>query len=108
VERYVQRPTGPGPFTWLFADLGHYQPTELGQRSVQLARTFRDRESGSPTAARSGRSRSTSFRDSSAHSNETCSRGIAQRVRALEAILADVDGEGRTFDEGLFRRSVVT
>ena len=31
-------------------------------------------------------------------------RGIAQRVRALEAFLADVYGEGRIFDEGLIPR----
>jgi uncharacterized circularly permuted ATP-grasp superfamily protein len=35
-------------------------------------------------------------------------RGVAQRVRALEAFLADVYGEGRAFNEGVLPRRLVT
>jgi uncharacterized circularly permuted ATP-grasp superfamily protein len=35
-------------------------------------------------------------------------RGVAQRVRALEAFLADVYGEGRAFREGLLPRRLIT
>ena len=35
-------------------------------------------------------------------------RGVAQRVRALEAFLADVYGEGRAFREGVLPRRLIT
>src|ERR1700735_3941258 len=35
-------------------------------------------------------------------------RGVSQRVRALEAFLADVYGEGRAFREGILPRRLIT
>ena len=35
-------------------------------------------------------------------------RGVAQRVRALEAFLADVYGEGRAFADGVLPRRLIT
>ncbi len=103
-------PGRPRPiYERLFAELGRYQPSELRQRSEQLARTFTDR---GVTFAHSGEERPFPLdvvpRLVGALEWDLLSRGIAQRVRALEAFLADVYGEGRVFDEGLIPRSVVT
>ncbi|WP_345266998.1 circularly permuted type 2 ATP-grasp protein [Nocardioides nanhaiensis] len=38
----------------------------------------------------------------------TIERGVQQRVRALEAFLADVYGEGEVFDDGVVPRRVIT
>src|SRR4051794_16230803 len=38
----------------------------------------------------------------------TIERGVQQRVRTLEAFLADVYGSGRLFDDGVLPRRVVT
>ena len=76
---------------------------------MQLARKFTDRD---VTVALSGEVRPFPLdvgpRLLGALEWDLASRGIAQRVRAFEAFLADVDGEGRVSDEGLISCSVVT
>ena len=93
----------------LLADLDAYQPQELRARSEQLSRTFIDR---GVTFAHSGEERPLPLdlvpRILGALEWDRLARGIAQRVRALEAFLADVYGAGRIFDEGLMPRSVIT
>ena len=103
-------PGQPRPiYERLLADLNAYQPQELRQRSEQLARTFIDR---GVTFAHSGEERPFPLdlvpRILGALEWDRLSRGIAQRVRALEAFLADVYGPGRIFDEGLIPRAVIT
>src|SRR5207237_7439970 len=39
---------------------------------------------------------------------DAVTRGVAQRVRTLEAFLADVYGPGRVFDDGVVPRSLVS
>ena len=89
----------------LFAELARYQISELRQRSEQLARTFTDR---SVTFAHRGEERPFPLdvvpRLLGALEWDLISRGIAQRVHALEAFLVDVYGEGRVFVEGLIPR----
>ncbi len=71
-------------------------------REGGLARTFTDR---GVTFANSGEERPFPLdvvpRLLGALEWDLISRGIAQRVHALEAFLADVYGEGRVFVEGL-------
>jgi uncharacterized circularly permuted ATP-grasp superfamily protein len=103
-------PGKPRPiYERLFSELGRYQPAELRQRSEQLSHTFSER---GVTFAHSGEERPFPLdvlpRLIGALEWDGLSRGIAQRVHALEAFLADVYGEGRIFSEGLIPRSVVT
>jgi uncharacterized circularly permuted ATP-grasp superfamily protein len=92
----------------LLADLDTQNVAELGQRADQLARTFIDR---GVTFAHSGEERPFPLdivpRIIGALEWDRLSRGIAQRVRALEAFLADVYGPGRIFDDGVMPRHVV-
>ncbi len=93
----------------LLSDLESLDTTELGQRADQLSRTFIDR---GVTFAHSGEERPFPLdlvpRIIGALEWDRLSRGIAQRVRALEAFLADVYGAGKIFDDGLMPKSVVT
>jgi uncharacterized circularly permuted ATP-grasp superfamily protein len=93
----------------LLADLDAQSVTELSQRADQLARTFIDR---GVTFAHSGEERPFPLdivpRIIGALEWDRLSRGIAQRVRALEAFLADVYGPGRIFSDGVIPRRVVT
>ena len=103
-------PGRPRPiYERLFAELDRYQPSELRQRSEQLSHTFSDR---GVTFAHSGEERPFPLdvvpRLIGALEWDLLSRGIAQRVHALEAFLADVYGEGRVFAEKLIPRAVVT
>ena len=103
-------PGQPRPiYERLLADLNAYQPQELHQRAEQLARTFIDR---GVTFAHSGEERPFPLdlvpRILGALEWDRLARGIAQRVLALEAFLADVYGDGRIFDEGLMPRRAVT
>ena len=67
------------------------------------------RASRSRSRARSGRSRSTSCPASSPPtSGRSIERGVAQRVRALEAFLADVYGRGEILADGVVPRRLVT
>ena len=103
-------PGQPRPiYERLFAELDRYQGADLRQRSEQLSHTFSER---GVTFAHRGEERPFPLdlvpRLLGALEWDQLSRGIAQRVRALEAFLADVYGEGRVFDEGLIPRSVIT
>ena len=93
----------------LLGDLESLDTTELAQRADQLSRTFIDR---GVTFAHSGEERPFPLdlvpRIIGALEWDRLSRGIAQRVRALEAFLADVYGAGKIFDDGLMPKSVVT
>lgn len=92
----------------LLEDLEAQSVAELAQRADQLARTFIDR---GVTFAHSGEERPFPLdivpRIIGAVEWDRLSRGIAQRVRALEAFLADVYGDGRIFTDGVMPRSVV-
>jgi uncharacterized circularly permuted ATP-grasp superfamily protein len=96
-------------YAHLFAELDRYQPAELRQRSEQLSHTFSER---GVTFAHSGEERPFPLdvvpRLIGALEWDLLARGIAQRVHALEAFLADIYGEGRIFAERLIPRSVVT
>ncbi|HEY5010707.1 MAG TPA: circularly permuted type 2 ATP-grasp protein, partial [Acidimicrobiales bacterium] len=103
-------PGTPRPiYERLFAELGRYQPAELRQRSEQLSHTFSER---GVTFAHSGEERPFPLdvvpRLIGALEWDLLSRGIAQRVHALEAFLADIYGDGRIFAERVIPRSVVT
>jgi uncharacterized circularly permuted ATP-grasp superfamily protein len=103
-------PGQPRPvFERLVKVLSDYQPNELRLRADQLARTFTER---GVTFAHSGEERPFPLdlmpRIISAMEWDTLSRGISQRVRALEAFLVDVYGPGNIFNEGLIPRSVIT
>jgi len=93
----------------LFTELDRYDPAELLQRSDQLSHTFLDR---GVTFAHSGEERPFPLdlmpRLLGAVEWDLLERGIAQRVRALEAFLGDVYGRGQVFEEGLIPKSVVT
>ena len=93
----------------LFAALRRFGTEELRQRSEQLSHTFLDR---GVTFAHSGEDRPFPLdlmpRLLGAVEWDELSRGVAQRVRALEAFLDDVYTEGRIFAEGLIPRAVVT
>lgn len=93
----------------LFAELDRFEPAELLQRSDQLSHTFLDR---GVTFAHSGEERPFPLdlmpRLLGAAEWDLLSRGIGQRVRALEAFLGDVYSQGRIFSEGLIPKSVVT
>src|SRR5664280_1369157 len=87
-------PGKPRPiYERLFAELGRYQPAELRQRSEQLSHTFSER---GVTFAHSGEERPFPLdvlpRLIGALEWDGLSRGIAQRVHALEAFLADIYG----------------
>jgi len=103
-------PGKPRPiYERLFAELDRFEPAELLQRSDQLSHTFLDR---GVTFAHSGEERPFPLdlmpRLLGAAEWDLLSRGIGQRVRALEAFLGDVYSQGRIFSEGLIPKSVVT
>ena len=103
-------PGQPRPiYERLFAELDRYQPAELRQRTDQLSRTFAER---GVTFAHRGEERTFPLdlvpRLVGALEWDHLSRGIAQRVRALEAFLGDVYGNRSIFAEGLIPWSVVT
>ena len=78
----------------------HGRAGRAGSRRCRPATSTR--ASPSTSAARSGRSRSTSCRGSSRWTPwATIERGVQQRVRALEAFLADVYDAGQVLDDGV-------
>ena len=89
-------------------ELERHNLGELHQRRDMLAKTFSDR---GVTFAYSGEERPFPLdllpRLLSAVEWDLVAKGISQRVRALEAFLNDIYGEGTVFDEGLIPRSVV-
>lgn len=92
----------------VFATLEHLDPAELRFRVDQVARAFTDR---GVTFALGGEERPFPLdlvpRVIAAAEWDVIDRGVRQRVRALEAFLADVYGAGTVFTEGIVPRSVV-
>jgi uncharacterized circularly permuted ATP-grasp superfamily protein len=88
--------------------INRYDAAELGSRFEQLARTFTDR---GVTFALGGVERPFPLdlipRVISALEWQALAAGISQRVRALEAFLDDVYGEGRIFDERVVPRALI-
>ena len=89
--------------------LQRFEPGELHQRFDLLSHTFTDR---GVTFAHSGEDRPFPLdllpRIISAMEWDHVVRGISQRIRALEAFLADAYGSGNIFDEGVIPRSLIT
>jgi len=108
-DEMFSAPGVPRPlYRRLLADIETQEVNELHQRAEQLARTFIDR---GVTFAHSGEERPFPLdimpRIIGALEWHQLSLGIAQRVRALEAFLADIYGEGRCFSEGIIPQRVV-
>jgi uncharacterized circularly permuted ATP-grasp superfamily protein len=93
----------------LVSDLQGFSLSELRARADALQRTFIDR---GVTFAHSGEERPFPLdlvpRIIGSLEWERLSQGVSQRVRALEAFLEDVYGNGRAFDDGVIPRSLVT
>ena len=92
----------------VFAALEHLDPAELRFRAEQVARAFTDR---GVTFALGGEERPFPLdlvpRVIAAAEWDVIDRGVRQRVRALEAFLADVYGAGSVFTDGVVPRSAV-
>ena len=92
----------------LVAVLQPMDPGELRYRADQLARVFTDR---GVTYDFAGEERPFPLdlvpRVIDALEWDLVSRGVRQRVKALEAFLADVYGDGRAFDDGVVPWSLV-
>ena len=92
----------------VFATLEHLDPAELRFRVDQVARAFTDR---GVTFALGGEERPFPLdlvpRVIAAAEWDEIDRGVRQRVRALEAFLADIYGAGTVFKEHVVPRSVV-
>jgi uncharacterized circularly permuted ATP-grasp superfamily protein len=90
------------PYDALVSVLQPMDPAELRFRSDQLARVFTDR---GVTYDFAGEERPFPLdlipRVIDAAEWDLVSRGVRQRVRALECFLADVYGAGRVFDDGV-------
>lgn len=104
-----ERPGVPRPlYRPVVEQLQRSTLADLHQRRDLLARTFSDR---GVTFAYSGEVRPFPLdllpRVLSALEWDHVAAGIRQRVRALEAFLDDVYGEGRCFDDGVLPRHVV-
>jgi uncharacterized circularly permuted ATP-grasp superfamily protein len=105
-----ERPGHPRPlYRPVVEELQRHSMAELHERRELLARTFSDR---GVTFAFSGEERPFPLdllpRLIAGFEWDLVAQGIAQRVRALEAFLDDVYGDGRIFDEGIIPRSVIT
>ncbi len=92
----------------LFSVLQPMDPGELRYRADQLARVFTDR---GVTYDFAGEERAFPTdlipRVIDAAEWDLVSRGVRQRVKALEAFLADVYGPGRVFDDGVVPWSLI-
>jgi uncharacterized circularly permuted ATP-grasp superfamily protein len=93
----------------LFAALQPLESEDLNFRSEQLSRMFTDR---GVTFALGDEERPFPLdllpRVIAAKEWDVVNRGVTQRVRTLEAFLADVYGPGRVFDDGVVPRSLVS
>src|SRR6202012_1799011 len=96
------------PYDALVSVLQPMDPAELRFRSDQLARVFTDR---GVTYDFAGEERPFPLdlipRVIDAAEWDLVSRGVRQRVKALEAFLADIYGPGRAFDDGVVPWSVI-
>src|SRR5450432_2012983 len=93
----------------LFSALQPLESDDLNFRAEQLSRMFTDR---GVTFAMGGEERPFPLdlvpRVIMASEWDAVTRGVTQRVRTLEAFLADVYGAGRVFADGVVPRSLVT
>src|SRR5450432_2451734 len=93
----------------LFSALQPLESDDLNFRAEQLSRMFTDR---GVTFAMGGEERPFPLdlvpRVIMASEWDAVTRGVTQRVRTLEAFLADVYGAGRVFADGVVPRSLIT
>src|SRR6201986_1077759 len=96
------------PYDALVSVLQPMDPAELRFRADQLARVFTDR---GVTYDFAGEERPFPLdlipRVIDAAEWDLVSRGVRQRVKALEAFLADIYGPGRVFDDGVVPWSLI-
>jgi uncharacterized circularly permuted ATP-grasp superfamily protein len=109
-DEMFELPGVPRPaYEALFAALQPLESDDLNYRAEQLSRMFTDR---GVTFAMGGEERPFPLdlvpRVIMASEWDAVARGVAQRVRTLEAFLADVYGAGRVFGDGVVPRSLVT
>ena len=109
-DEMFERPGVPLPaYEPLFAALQPLAAGDLAFRAEQLGRVYTDR---GVTFAYAGEERPFPLdlvpRLISAAEWDVIHRGVAQRVRALEAFLADVYGSGEVFDDEVVPRRLVT
>ena len=97
------------PYTGLFSSLQPMSGEELAARADVLSQTYRD---AGVTFAHAGEEQPFPLdivpRVIGSEEWAVIERGVAQRVHALEAFLADVYGAGQVFTDGVVPRSVVT
>ena len=103
-------PGAPRPaYAGLFASLQPIDGEELAARADLLSQTYRD---AGVTFAHAGEEQPFPLdivpRVIGAEEWDVIERGVAQRVHALEAFLADVYGAGQCFADRIVPRSVVT
>ena len=109
-DEMFEMPGVPRPaYEVLFAALQPLESDDLNFRAEQLSRMFTDR---GVTFAMGGEERPFPLdlvpRVIMASEWDAVTRGVAQRVRTLEAFLADVYGPGRVFADGVVPRSLIT
>src|SRR5690242_8215626 len=98
-----------GPYKGIFAELAPSDASELAARSDALGRAFVDQ---GITFSLSGQERPFPLdlvpRVITASEWSKLERGIVQRVRALEAFLADVYGDAQIVRDGVLPRRLIT
>ena len=109
-DEMFEIPGVPRPaYEVLFAALQPLESDDLNFRAEQLSRMFTDR---GVTFAMGGEERPFPLdlvpRVIMASEWDAVTRGVSQRVRTLEAFLADVYGPGRVFADGVVPRSLIT
>jgi uncharacterized circularly permuted ATP-grasp superfamily protein len=109
-DEMFERPGQPrAPYRALFAALQPLASADLRFRAEQLARVFTDR---GVTFAYAGEERPFPLdlipRILDAAEWDALCAAVRQRVRALEAFLADIYGRGRVFADGVVPRRLVT
>jgi len=109
-DEMFEVPGVPRPaYEAVFATLQPLESDDLNFRAEQLSRMFTDR---GVTFAMGGEERPFPLdlvpRVIMASEWDAVTRGVTQRVRTLEAFLADVYGAGRVFSDGVVPRSLVT
>src|SRR5262245_63392163 len=109
-DEMFERPGEPrAPYRSLFATLQPLSVQDLRSRADQLARVFTDR---GVTFAYAGEERPFPLdlipRILAASEWDHLCAAVQQRVRALEAFLADIYGRGRVFVDGVVPRRLIT
>jgi uncharacterized circularly permuted ATP-grasp superfamily protein len=96
------------PYAELVSVLSQMSPEEIAARTARLARAFLDE---GVTFDLDGEERPFPLdivpRIFSAREWDTVAEGVSQRVRAMEAFLADVYNEGRILDDGVIPHRVI-